>query len=116
MHGPVAPEQGNHGANCAPGQTRCFAPEYAWVNYLNRQLGPHDYLTLRNDFLNDKKGQRTGYAGKLSEVTFAWNHWIGSTVQFRPELRFDRAWDQRTYNHGTAINQFTAATDVIYHF
>ncbi|HEY9127818.1 MAG TPA: outer membrane beta-barrel protein, partial [Acidobacteriaceae bacterium] len=80
-HGSIALEKGTNGANCASGQDRCFAPEYAWVNYLNRQLGAHDYVTLRNDFLNDKKGQRTGYAGRLSEVTLAWNHWIGSTVQ-----------------------------------
>lgn len=41
------------------------------MNYLNKQLGPHDYLTLRNDLLNDKKGRPTGYAGKLFEWTFA---------------------------------------------
>ena len=116
VHGPIAPERGTNGANCTPGEVRCLAQEYAWVNYLNKQLGPHDYLTLRTDFLNDKKGQRTGYAGRLSEATFAWNHWLGSTVQLRPELRFDHAWDRRTYDHGTAINQFTAATDLIVHF
>lgn len=116
VHGPVAPEKGTNGANCAPGQVRCLAQEYAWVNYVNYQTGPRDYFTLRNDMLNDKKGQRTGFAGKLSEVTFAWNHWVGSTVQFRPELRLDHAWDRRTYNNGTSINQFTAATDLIVHF
>ena len=115
-HGPFVVERGTRGANCAAGESRCFAPEYAWVNYLNRQFGPHDYFTFRSDFLNDKKGQRTGYAGRLTEATFAWNHWLGSTVQFRPELRFDHAWDQKTYNHGTAVNQFTAATDIVYHF
>lgn len=116
VNGPLTPEKNTNGANCAPGKLTCFAQEYAFVNYLNRQLGPHDYLTLRNDFLNDKKGQRTGYAGKLSEWTVAWNHWIGSTIQLRPEIRFDHAWDRPTYNHGKAVNQFTAASDLIVHF
>lgn len=117
IHGPIIPiEKGTNGANCAPNEDHCFTSEYAWVNYVNRQLGPHDYVTMRNDFLNDKKGQRTGYAGRLSEITFAWNHWIGSTVQLRPEIRYDHAWDRPTYNHGLNKNQFTAATDLILHF
>ncbi len=113
---PITPEKGTNGANCAVGEVRCFAPEWAWVNYLNRELGAHDFLSLRNDFLDDKKGQRTGYAGRYSEVTLSWNHWVGTTVQIRPEIRFDHAWDSTAYDLGTRRNQFTAATDVVYHF
>lgn len=116
VNGPIKPETGTNGANCRVGLVTCFAPEYAWVNYLNKQLNAHDYVSLRNDFLNDKKGQRTGSAGRLSEITFSYNHWIGSTIQIRPEVRFDHAWDRRTYDNGTKINQFTAATDLVYHF
>ncbi len=115
-NGPIVPEVGTNGADCDPGMLRCFAPEWAAENYVNKQLSPHDYLSIRNDFLNDKKGQRTGYAGRYSEETFSWNHWIGSTVQFRPEVRFDHAFDHSAYDRGTRFNQFTAATDVIYHF
>jgi hypothetical protein len=114
--GPISPQAGNNGAFCRPGQIRCTAPEYAIVNYLNKQLSPHDYITLRSDFLNDKKGQRTGYQTRYSENTIAWNHWIGSTVQLRPELRFDRAWDAPAYDNGAHQNQFTASTDLIFHF
>jgi hypothetical protein len=114
--GSIAPPKGTNGAFCHTGQIRCTAPEYAFVNYLNKQLSPHDYLTLRSDFLNDKKGQRTGYQTRYSENTIAWNHWIGSTIQIRPELRFDHAWDSTAYDNGTHRNQFTAATDVILHF
>jgi hypothetical protein len=114
--GPVSPQAGNNGAFCRPGEVRCTAPEYAIVNYLNKQLSPHDFITLRSDFMNDKKGQRTGYQTRYSENTVAWNHWIGTTVQFRPELRFDRAWDAAAYDNGSHHNQFTAATDLIFHF
>jgi Putative beta-barrel porin-2, OmpL-like. bbp2 len=113
---PITPEKGTNGANCAPGEVRCFAPEWAAVNYINKELGTHDYLSLRTDFLDDKKGQRTGYAGKYSEETLSWNHWVGTTVQIRPEIRFDHAWDNTAYDVGTRRNQFTIATDVVYHF
>ena len=115
-NGPIAPETGTNGANCEPGLLRCFAPEWAMENYINRQLSPHDYLSLRSDFLNDKKGQRTGYAGRYTEGTLSWNHWIGSTVQLRPEVRFDHAFDRPAYDKGTRWNQFTAASDLVFHF
>jgi hypothetical protein len=44
------------------------------------------------------------------------SHWVGSTAQIRPEARFDLAWDRRAYDKGTRTNQFTFATDVIFHF
>jgi hypothetical protein len=44
------------------------------------------------------------------------NHWIGSTVQIRPEIRFDRAWDRKSYDRGTRQSQFTAACDLIFHY
>ena len=114
--GPVAPEKGTNGAHCAAGETRCFAPEWAFLNYINKQFSPHDSLSFRNDFLNDKKGQRTGYAGRYSEGTVSLTHWIGSTVQIRPEIRFDHAWDNKAYDKGTRRNQFTAASDLVLHF
>jgi len=114
--GPGLIEKGTDGANCRPGEVRCLAPEWAVLNYVNKQLSPHDYVSFRSDFLNDKRGQRTGYAGKLSEGTISWSHWFGSTVQLRPEARFDHAWDRRTYDYGTRTNQFTAALDAVYHF
>jgi hypothetical protein len=114
--GPALIEKGTNGANCRAGEARCLAPEWAAVNYVNKQLSAHDYLSFRSDFLNDKKGQRTGYAGRLSEGTISYNHWIGSTVQLRPEVRFDHAWDRKAYDQGTRRNQLTAATDLVFHF
>jgi hypothetical protein len=109
-------EKGTNGANCRLSVAKCLAPEYAVVNYANRELGPHDFVSVRTDFLNDKKGQRTGIAGRYQEETLALSHWVGSTVQIRPELRFDHSWDRRGYDNGTARNQLTFATDVIVHF
>ena len=114
--GPIAPEKGTNGAFCRAGETRCFAPEYAATNYVQKELSAHDYLSFRSDFLNDKKGQRTGVATRYSENTLGWNHWFGSTVQLRPEIRFDHSWDRPGYDLGRHSSQFTAASDLILHY
>jgi hypothetical protein len=114
--GPLTPEKGTNGAYCSPGEIRCFAPEWAAVNYVERQLNAKNYLSIRSDFLDDIKGQRTGYKNRYAEETLMWGHWVGSTVLLRPELRFDHAFDRRSYDDGTRTNQFQLAMDVIFKF
>ena len=114
--GDIKPELGANPAYCLAGELRCTAPEYAAVNYLQKEFSVHNYLSFRSDFLDDRKGQRTGYATKYSENSIMWCHWIGSTVQLRPELRFERAWDQKAYDDGRRQNQLTVASDLIFHF
>ena len=116
VSGSIAPEPNTNGAVCRPGQQTCFAPEWAIDNYVNRELNTHNFLSFRSDYLNDKKGQRTGVATKYTENTLSFNHWIGTTIQIRPEVRFDRAWDRKSYDNQTRQSQFTAATDLIVHF
>jgi hypothetical protein len=114
--GNIQPQTGANAAYCATGEQRCTAPEYAAVNFLQKELSAHDFLSFRSDFLDDKKGQRTGYATRYSENTIMWCHWIGTTVQLRPELRFERAWDKKVYDDGRHHNQLTVASDLIFHF
>jgi hypothetical protein len=116
LGGPIQPERGANAAYCLPGEQRCTAPEYAVVNFLQKELSLHDFMSFRSDFLDDKKGQRTGYATRYSENTIMWCHWIGNTVQIRPELRFERAWDRKAYDNGRQQNQLTVASDLIFHF
>jgi hypothetical protein len=108
--------KGTDGAVCRPGHATCFAPEWAIQNYLNKQLGPHNFISFRSDFLNDKKGQRTGVNTRYSENTFMLSHWVGSTIQIRPEVRFDHSWDRPGYDNATKQNQFTFASDLVFHF
>ena len=108
--------KGTNGATCRLGQSTCFAPEWAFQNYINKELGPHDFISFRSDFLNDKKGQRTGVNTRYTENTFTLSHWIGSTVQIRPEVRFDHSWDRPGYDNASRQNQFTFASDLVFHF
>lgn len=116
VSGPIAPEPNTNGAFCLPGQERCFAGEWAAVNYLEKEFSKHDYISLRTDVLNDLKGQRTGFQTLYSEQSVMWWHWIGSTVLFRPELRFERSYRAKAYDLGAKHNQFTFAMDVIFRF
>jgi Putative beta-barrel porin-2, OmpL-like. bbp2/Carboxypeptidase regulatory-like domain len=116
VSGPLLPENGTNGAFCSAGQIRCLAPEWAMVNYVERQLSPKNYVSIRSDFLDDMKGQRTGFKTRYAEATLMWGHWVGSTILLRPEIRFDRALDRRAYDDGTRQSQFQLAMDIIFKF
>jgi hypothetical protein len=113
---PVTPELGANGAFCRAGALRCTAPEYAVVNYLNREVNSKFMFGFRSDFLDDKKGQRTGFATKYTENTLYATRYIGTTIMIRPELRFDHSWDLAAYNNGKARNQLFFGMDLIYKF
>jgi hypothetical protein len=113
---PVPPENGTLGAICAPGELRCFAPEYAVVNYLNREINPSLTVGFRSDLLNDKKGQRTGIATKYTENTLYLNRYFGSTFLVQSDLRFDHSWDKRGYNNGKARNQLVWGVSLVFRY
>jgi hypothetical protein len=102
----------------------CTAPEEAVVNYVEKQFSKHDYLTIRNEFVDDMRGQRTGTKSRYSEHLLGWGHWVGTTILFRPELRFEHSYDLPAYDSpclpcgspGTKKSQFTASGDVIFFF
>lgn len=112
----IKPETGANGAYCSAGERTCFAPEVAVVNYVEHEFDTHRYLSIRNEFVNDIRGQRTGYATKYSEHLVSYGYWIGSTVLFRPEIRLEHSYDRAAYDLGTKHTQFVAAGDLTYHF
>jgi hypothetical protein len=109
-------ETNANGAYCSNGDQSCYAPEFAVLNYVERQFGKKDYLTIRNEFVDDIKGQRTGYKTRYSEHMVGWGHWIGSTILLRPELRLDHAYDMRAFDNGTKKSQLVVAGDVVFFY
>jgi hypothetical protein len=108
---------GANGAICKSiQQVTCFAPDYAIVNYQEYQASKHDYFSFRNEFFDDFVGQRTGVKSKYTEHLIGWGHWVGSTVLFRPELRWEHSYDAPAYDYGTRHSQLTFASDVILFF
>ena len=94
----------------------CFAPDWATVDYLNRQIGRKDALILRNEYFDDIRGQRTGFKTRYTEHAISWNHWIGTTIVFRPELRYDVAYDAPAYDSGLKKHQLMFAADMIWFY
>ena len=106
-----------NGAYCnRPDELTCFAPEWATLHYLNRQFGKKDFISLRNEYFNDLKGQRTGFKTPYTTHTISWNHWIGSTVVFRPEVRYDHAYEAPAYDSGLKKSQLMLAADMIWFY
>jgi hypothetical protein len=107
----------SNGAVCnLPDELTCFAPDWATVHYVSRQIGKKDSLILRNEYFDDIKGQRTGFKTTYTEHDVSWNHWIGTTVVFRPELRYEHAYDAPAYDNGTKKSQLMFAADMIWFY
>ena len=51
-------------------------------------------LNIRNEFVNDITGQRTGTPAKYEEHMVGLDLWAGSTVTFRPELSFMKCYSR----------------------
>jgi hypothetical protein len=113
---PVYVQSGVNGAICYGPELRCLAQEYAAENYIEHELSSKLMLSFRSELVDDKKGQRTGYATKYTENTLSATRYIGSTIMVRPEIRFDHSWDVKAYDDGRARNQFTVAGDLIYRY
>ncbi len=94
----------------------CFINEWAIVNYLLFKLSKKNFLTIRNEYMNDIQGQRTGYATSYSSHGIGLTHWFTSWLGFRPEFRYEHSYDRPAYNNGTRQNQFMFATDLIVRF
>lgn len=106
-----------NGAYCAHDyELTCYAPDWSVLNYTNRQFGAHDFMSFRNEYFDDIRGQLTGFKTKYTEHGISWNHWIGTTLLFRPELRWEHAFNFPAYDGGTKHSQFMFASDVIFFF
>ena len=110
------------GGICKPTLVYCYTYEWAAVNYLNYEFGPRDVVTWRTDYFNDARGQRTGFKTRYYEFDLGYTHWVGDTIELRPELRFEHARDVDAYDNPTATpgagrnSQAMIAMDAIFHF
>jgi hypothetical protein len=124
--------------------SRCFAPEWAITNYIEHSFWKNEAsLNIRNEIVNDIKGQRTGTPAYYEEHMVGFNLWAGSTITFRPELSYTHAYakygvtalnispgasianlESVTLNGPSAViptglgkkQALTLATDIIFHF
>jgi hypothetical protein len=86
------------------------------LNYLEKQLSKSDYISFRNEYFDDMRGQRTGFRTPYTESFLGWGHWIGTTMLFRPEIRYERSYNVPAYDNGTKKNQLILAGNLIFFF
>jgi len=98
--------------NATPGS----AGEYGIVNYFNVELNPANMVSFRNEWYDDKDGQRTGYATRYTSHTLGMTHWLSQDIEVRPEVRYERSYDVDAYDGGRTNHQTTALVDLIFHF
>jgi hypothetical protein len=107
----------SNGAYCNnPSELTCFAPEWSTVAYVTYQISKKDFVTVRNEYFDDIRGQRTGYKTAYTEHMLGYNHWIGTTIVFRPELRYEHSYDSPSFNNGTKKSQLMFAGDMIWFY
>jgi hypothetical protein len=92
------------------------AGEFGIVNYLNFELDQKNMLSVRNEFYNDEKGQRTGYATRYSSHTIGLTHWVSQDLEIQPELRYEHAYDANAYDAGKKDYQAVFLVDAIIHY
>jgi hypothetical protein len=93
-----------------------YAPEWAVLNYTMFRISRDAFISVRNEYMNDKVGSRTGFATQYSEHSIGLTWWPDKLITIRPELRFDHSYDTKAYNLGRDDSQLAFITDVIYHF
>jgi hypothetical protein len=94
------------------------ATAQGFVNYFQVLFDKKDYLSIRNDLLNDPQANRTGFKTLYTSHTIGFVHYFTDGVRVRPEVRYERAYADGVtpYDNGTKRDQFTAAMDVIMRF
>jgi hypothetical protein len=83
---------------------------------VERQFGKKDALSIRNEVFDDLKGQRTGTKTLYSEHLISWTHFIGTSLLFRPEIRYERSYDNPAYDLQTKKNQLIVAGDMVFFY
>lgn len=100
--------------NLIPGTSKAVGA----VNYFQIKFSAKDYLSVRNGYLSDPQGNRTGYATQYSDHTIGFVHHFNSLIMIRPEIRYEHAYKDgiTPYDNGIKKDQYTAAMDIIARF
>jgi hypothetical protein len=86
-------------------QSRCLAPEWAVTNYVEHNFWKNTAsLNIRNEVVDDIKGQRTGTPAIYEEHMVGFDFWAGSTITFRPELSYTKCYSEYTTPDGKKVS------------
>jgi Putative beta-barrel porin-2, OmpL-like. bbp2 len=89
-----------------------------FVDYLEYKSSPRDVISFRTDYVNDPRGERSGFATAYGSLTLGLQHKFNSVFMIRPEIRTEKAFRAGVtpYDNGTKGYQSTFGMDAILNF
>jgi hypothetical protein len=88
------------------------------VDYISYKVSPNDFVTFRPDYINDPRGERSGFATSYGSLTWGLTHHFSSAVEVRPEFRLEKAFRAGVtpWDNGTKAYQTTFGIDAIINY
>ncbi|RMB52179.1 putative OmpL-like beta-barrel porin-2 [Sphingomonas sp. PP-CE-3A-406] len=83
---------------------RCSAHAQSALAYLNFTPTPLNNITLRGEYLDDEKGQRTGAKTRYVAGAIGYQHWFSPQIEIRPEVAYYRALDANAFNGNSNLS------------
>lgn len=106
---------GGGGGGCGP-----LLPGYSYsigaVNYIEYKIRDKSFMSFRTDYLDDSRGQFSGFATSYMSWTLGVTHFVTNLVSIRPEVRYETAFNATPYDNGTKKNQAIFVVDAIVRF
>ncbi len=81
-----------------------LSPTYGILNYTMFALSKRDYLTLRNEWWDDQRGERSGYATPYTSNTIGISHQFNDLMMIRPEIGYYHSWNVPAFDLGRSKN------------
>ena len=86
------------------------------VNYIEYKVQEKSFMTFRTDYLDDPRGQFSGFSTSYLSWTLGLTHFFTELVEVRPEVRYETAFNATPYDNGTKKSQALFILDAIVHF
>ena len=86
------------------------------VNYIEVKVLEKNFMSFRTDYLDDPKGQLTGFETAYMSWTLGLTHFVTDLIEVRPEVRYETAFNAKPYDNGTKKNQTVFVIDAIVRF
>jgi hypothetical protein len=90
--------------------------DFGMVNFTVIQLTRRDFITIRNEWYRDTRGERTGFPTTYTSNAIGLSHNFTPEIQIRPEFGYYRAWGVPAFDLGTRKNEFMLAFDFTIRF
>jgi len=106
---------GGGGGGCG-----AIIPGYSYsiglVNYTEYKIQEKTFLSFRTDYLDDPKGQFSGFSTAYMSGTLGLTHFFTDSLEVRPEVRYETAFNATPYDNGTKKSQTLFVIDAILRF